>query len=360
MNRPIRMEPVNVRGTRRVAFQYPLNYRKPLLTTTFVFATLVTKSKPKAMVGTTTAAPTTTPTSVPESSNLPASSTATIGNSSTPGPPLNADVKGGEPNTEAANSNSVANASRLSNTTAFLPIVYGSVAFYLGKKADEFQTHEWTLYLRGPNNEDLSSAISKVVFQLHASFAQPIREYTQPPFEVTERGWGEFEAQIRIIWRDPNEKPTLMNHGIKLYPPGAAPNTMPIIDPNSTTPPEPVVAEVYDEVVFTDPSEHFFRQLINVSNAPRIESSQHKYLTQRYDDQADSALLVAAAQFLKEELVKAKQRFLLVNQEFESVSRALEEAQKKHQQEVSQSRKNKSSAQRKPRPSAQNKKAKPS
>ena len=99
---------------------------------------------------------------------------------------------------------------RLQKTTACLPIVYGSVAFYLGKKADEFQTHEWTLYVRGPNQEDLSAVISKVVFQLHASFAQPIRELANPPFEVTERGWGEFEAQIRILWKDPSEKPTVV------------------------------------------------------------------------------------------------------------------------------------------------------
>lgn len=100
---------------------------------------------------------------------------------------------------------------RLSNTTATLPIVYGSIAFYLGKKADEFQTHEWTLFLRGPNQEDLGTVISKVVFQLHASFAQPMREYTEPPFEVTERGWGEFEAQIRIHWKDPSEKVTIVS-----------------------------------------------------------------------------------------------------------------------------------------------------
>ena len=97
---------------------------------------------------------------------------------------------------------------RLDHTVACLPIVYGSVAFYLGKKADENNTHQWTLYLRGPNNEDLSACIEKVVFQLHASFAQPLRELTTPPYEVTERGWGEFEAQIRITWKDPNEKST--------------------------------------------------------------------------------------------------------------------------------------------------------
>lgn len=100
---------------------------------------------------------------------------------------------------------------RLEKTTACLPIVYGSVAFYLGKKADENSTHQWTLYLRGNNNEDLSYCIQKVIFQLHPSFAQPVRELTAPPYEVTERGWGEFEAQIRIIWKDPTEKSTVVS-----------------------------------------------------------------------------------------------------------------------------------------------------
>ena len=100
--------------------------------------------------------------------------------------------------------------SRLASTTACLPIVYGSVAFYLGKKADEFSTHKWSLYLRGPNDEDISLSIAKVIFQLHPSFSQPVRELVSPPFEVTERGWGEFEAQIRIIWKDLDEKPTVV------------------------------------------------------------------------------------------------------------------------------------------------------
>lgn len=106
---------------------------------------------------------------------------------------------------------------RLAKTTAFLPITYGSVAFFLGKKADEYQTHEWTLFLRGPNNEDLSGVISKVVFQLHASFAQPMREIETPPFTVTEKGWGEFEAQIKIFWKDPSEKPIMVPTNCFLY-----------------------------------------------------------------------------------------------------------------------------------------------
>ena len=65
--------------------------------------------------------------------------------------------------------------SRTEGTTVACPFVYGSIAHWMGKKADEFATHKWTLYIRGPNMEDLSSFISKVVFTLHPSFAAPIR-----------------------------------------------------------------------------------------------------------------------------------------------------------------------------------------
>jgi YEATS domain-containing protein 4 len=101
---------------------------------------------------------------------------------------------------------------RLENTIVCLPVASGSVAFYLGNKSDT-QTHEWTLYVRGPSGEDLSVVLEKVIFQLHPSFAQPTRELTEPPYEVTERGWGEFEAQVRLIWKDPSEQSVLVCRG---------------------------------------------------------------------------------------------------------------------------------------------------
>ena len=82
------------------------------------------------------------------------------------------------------------------------------------------------MYVRGANGEDLTHLISKVglqavaevlavnlqeydvnlalqvVFQLHPSFDNPTREYTHPPYEVTETGWGEFEIVV-IVSRSP-------------------------------------------------------------------------------------------------------------------------------------------------------------
>ena len=39
----------------------------------------------------------------------------------------------------------------------------------------------------------------QVVFTLHSSFANPTRELSEPPYEVTEHGWGEFEIVVEVI-----------------------------------------------------------------------------------------------------------------------------------------------------------------
>lgn len=199
-----------------------------------------------------------------------------------------------------------------------LPIVYGSIAFFLDKKKSEDHTHRWTLYVRGPNDEDLSVGIAKVVFQLHPSFPQPVRELTAPPFEVTEKGWGEFEASIRIVWRDPDEKATVLTHGIKLYPPGATNATK-----DSTRP--PVVHEFYDEVVFTNPKESFHQQLMRTSEVPRVKS--HEPSVQQifpvYSDEADVKSLLEAQKFLQAELKNVKSRLLTADEEVVELEEAL-------------------------------------
>jgi YEATS domain-containing protein 4 len=239
---------------------------------------------------------------------------------------------------------------RMEHTTACLPIVYGSVAFYLGKKADEYNTHQWTLHLRGPNNEDLSPVISKVVFHLHPSFAQPTRELTEPPYEVTERGWGEFEAQVRIVWKDSSERPILISHGIKLYPPGTAPNAAP------TDTETAVVAESYDEVVFTDPSETFYTQLLRVANLPPITTYTQLKHFKGLSDSEDMASLIEAQKFLHQELSAVKERMMGVDQSMQEVDAALRDIHEKQQsQKATGSRKasvSRSAPRSAPRPSA--------
>jgi hypothetical protein len=56
------------------------------------------------------------------------------------------------------------------------PFVIGSIATWLGKKAEESRSHEWTIYLRAANpEEDLSLIVRKVVFVLHPTLQPPTR-----------------------------------------------------------------------------------------------------------------------------------------------------------------------------------------
>ena len=169
-----------------------------------------------------------------------------------------------------------------------VPFTYGSVSFWNGKRTNQTggpqqglklratqaayiprhrvcripseHTHRWIVFVRHPDDCDLSFVVSKVVFTLHSSFADHIRgemafampypaflirtdvdaELTAPPFFVAETGWGEFDVGITIHLHDPRAEPISIVHRLKLYP---APGVPFVVD-------SPVVDEHYDEVVF--------------------------------------------------------------------------------------------------------------
>lgn len=148
---------------------------------------------------------------------------------------------------------------KIKDVEVSVPIVYGNVAFWLGKKASESQSHKWTVYVRGATNEDLSVVVKRAVFQLHSSFNNPTRVVEAPPFEVSESGWGEFEIMITLHFHsDVCEKPLTFYHHLKLYPEDES-------GPMSIK--KPVVIESYNEIVFPEPSEAF---LARVQNHPAV------------------------------------------------------------------------------------------
>eukprot|EP00455_Lapot_gusevi_P008752 TRINITY_DN13851_c0_g1_i3.p1 TRINITY_DN13851_c0_g1~~TRINITY_DN13851_c0_g1_i3.p1 ORF type:complete len:234 (-),score=46.84 TRINITY_DN13851_c0_g1_i3:92-793(-) len=135
---------------------------------------------------------------------------------------------------------------RLKGVVVEKPFVYGSVAFWLGKKAEEqVRSHSWTVYVRGVDHEDLSYLIKKVVFQLHPSFENPTRVVESAPFEVNECGWGEFAINMTVHFQDPTLKPVTFSHMLKLFPAQGMPQSAK----------KPVVCEYYDQWLFIDPTE---------------------------------------------------------------------------------------------------------
>lgn len=146
--------------------------------------------------------------------------------------------------------------------TIVKPLVYGNVARSFGKKREEDgHTHQWTVYVKPYQNEDMSTYVKKIHFKLHESYANPNRVVTKPPFEVTETGWGEFEIVIKIHFHDPTERPVTMYHILKLF-------QSPIMDGEvSATQLEGkkvLVSEQYEEIVFQEPTQLMQQLLTNV------------------------------------------------------------------------------------------------
>ena len=122
--------------------------------------------------------------------------------------------------------------------------------------------------------------MSKVVFQLHPSFAIPVREVTEGPFEVTEVGWGEFEAIITIYFQDPNESPITLTHTIRLYPVSSS-------GVRDTSAKKPVMHEVYDEIIFVDPTPEFKQCLMLYQKPEKRENSRLSEYFTPFDDEED-------------------------------------------------------------------------
>merc|ERR1712216_207997 len=184
------------------------------------------------------------------------------------------------------------NMKRKRGSELVVPICYGTCSYWLGNKADEYHSHKWTVYLREPTNGDLSHVISKVVFNLHPSFKEPVRTLEKPPYEVTETGWGEFEIGITVHFApDCGEKSVYLLAPLKLHheaEPGAP-------KPEKKDLKRPVVKEKYEELVFHEPDEDFLKRVKShkMKPAPVSPSGLTAVLGKR--DDRDELLKIATA-----------------------------------------------------------------
>ena len=74
----------------------------------------------------------------------------------------------------------------------------GNISLLVPDAKEGEATHTWSVYVRGPSRKttlgklrkgkNISLIISKVIFSLHPSFTPAVREISEPPFAVTEKG----------------------------------------------------------------------------------------------------------------------------------------------------------------------------
>ncbi|KAI9766476.1 MAG: NuA4 histone H4 acetyltransferase complex and the SWR1 complex subunit [Geoglossum umbratile] len=146
---------------------------------------------------------------------------------------------------------------RVKGISIHRPFVYGSIARPIDpmKRPANLpaeHTHQWTVWVKGVDDDDISYWLRKVQFKLHETYANPLRLCDAPPFEVTETGWGEFEIQIKLHFvPESGEKPQTLWHPLKLHPYG----------PDAEIEREerrPIISQNYEEVVFNEPVDAFY------------------------------------------------------------------------------------------------------
>ena len=171
---------------------------------------------------------------------------------------------------------------RVKGTTVVKPIIFGNMSQHFGKKREsDGHTHDWTVYVKPFENEDMSTYVKKVQFRLHDSYPNANRVVSKPPYEVSETGWGEFEVQIKIYFNDLNEKPVTFYHVLKLFhnssssgsasgagsSPSSGASAGTTTDHSTTTTAiiqgrKSVISECYDEIIFQDPTQLLYTLLM--------------------------------------------------------------------------------------------------
>ncbi|XP_065596688.1 protein AF-9 isoform X2 [Cyrtonyx montezumae] len=63
-------------------------------------------------------------------------------------------------------------------------------------------THDWMVFVRGPEHSNIQHFVEKVVFHLHESFPRPKRVCKDPPYKVEESGYAGFILPIEVYFKN--------------------------------------------------------------------------------------------------------------------------------------------------------------
>ncbi|ESO92345.1 hypothetical protein LOTGIDRAFT_121028 [Lottia gigantea] len=124
-------------------------------------------------------------------------------------------------------------------------IEFGHHATFRKKPSAEGYTHDWTVFVRGPEGSKIQHYVEKVVFQLHESFSKPKRVVKDPPYQVSESGYAGFNLPIVIYFRS-KEKPKKLSFDYDLF-----------LHADQCT-----NHVHYEQLTFTNPNEEFRQKLL--------------------------------------------------------------------------------------------------
>ncbi|XP_072167152.1 uncharacterized protein [Diadema setosum] len=132
----------------------------------------------------------------------------------------------------------------------------GHRATIRAKPTQEGFTHDWTMFVRGPEGSSIEHFVDKVVFQLHESFQRPKRVVKEPPFEISQSGYAGFEMAIDVYFRNKEEpKKVRFQYDLFLH-----------------MPKQPPVNHIRcEKLTFRNPTEDFRRKLLKAGGVGVID-----------------------------------------------------------------------------------------
>ncbi|KAM8938970.1 protein ENL [Pelodytes ibericus] len=92
-----------------------------------------------------------------------------------------------------------------SQCTVQVKLELGHRAQLRKKPTTEGFTHDWMVFVRGPEQCDIQHFVEKVVFRLHDSFPRPKRVCKEPPYKVEESGYAGFILPIEVYFKNKEE-----------------------------------------------------------------------------------------------------------------------------------------------------------
>ncbi|KAI1766410.1 yeats family-domain-containing protein [Hypoxylon sp. FL1150] len=169
---------------------------------------------------------------------------------------------------------------RVKGVQIYRPFIYGTTARPFNDtdnvrpaSVPADHTHSWQVFVRGVDDVDIFYWLRRVQFKLHESIPNHLRTLDaetiqrdnegKPPsqrqkgFVVSETGWGEFEITIRLYYDVRSaEKPQTLYHHLRLHPYGRTEQEKEAMRSGGE-----VVAWVYEEQLFNEPFEDFYKVL---------------------------------------------------------------------------------------------------
>ncbi|XP_028907531.1 protein ENL isoform X6 [Ornithorhynchus anatinus] len=134
------------------------------------------------------------------------------------------------------------------------------------KPTTEGFTHDWMVFVRGPEQCDIQHFVERVVFRLHESFPKPKRVCKEPPYKVEESGYAGFIMPIEVYFKNKEEpKKVCFTYDLFLNLEGNP----------------PVNHLRCEKLTFNNPTKDFRRKLLKAGGDSNKESSKvskpHKF-----------------------------------------------------------------------------------